>query len=807
MPSKAKSQATAKLARQAQTGLIQSVKLGDVFKAVPKPKYILGTTYTLSLAFFESIVFPCLERSALKSCLIVSDSFGYGRALEEAPALQGAGQDYMVASAPLPGCFHAKVWIVIGDTKSVILVGSGNLTQAGFMTNAEYFDAVHIPHDSPVPAQFVESVRSFVGNLAKMWQGQMSAALWIETIEEIDDALGALPVSEESLVGWPRFLHSFEGPIVDQLPAARPGSDIFVAAPFFGASVAGLNRLANRFPNCAVRLFPAVHSDGGIDLPIAELENLSFVAATTRLSVPTKQNAFPHLKLYGAANGASDGWLFCTSANCTVAGLEGPNVEAGLLRSLPSSTVGSYFTAADSKVPKKQLEITYESAADNILAVSAVDNGGGPTITVADRSRLHLPISDVTLRVTAGSDFSTATMPVLVGEQHGSVNLSWKAFAGWERPRKRAIRLEVSGTNPRGKCVRGACFVENQLLLRSDPIHRSAWRGALALLESEGAPELADVSAVFTLARSVFDGAFMTGSLKESGRSESEKHKPEESSAIAIWPPKPDAHDLHKRIGKTAAGQLQWFQHIMRTLLRSEERAETRSRVEDESDSDERNPNVADDARRLKEQERSATLAEQIWMRAKGHAEDLLSKLQELVPMPNNAPNIWPAAIFTFLATMAVLRTAIRISPKVEWETSGSELLDDFLRVMFTQRRQAENFCAPTSYPQSYKREKFPALADDLRQRFLQQLPPDLANVMLALLADKKMRTAEGLFPLMWSERVNQISSGTFASDEASRAECRLVWKRFVRRVGADDTTDEFDRALDELYAFAGGHL
>jgi hypothetical protein len=156
---------------------------------------------------------------------------------------------------------------------------------------------------------------------------------------------------------------------------------------------------------------------------------------------------------------------------------------------------------------------------------------------------------------------------------------------------------------------------------------------------------------------------------------------------------------------------------------------------------------------------------------------------------------------------MAVLRTAIRISPKVEWETSGSELLDDFLRVMFTQRRQTENFCAPTSYPQSYKREKFPALADDLRQRFLQQLSPDLANVMLALLADKKMRTEKGLYPLMWSERVKQIFGATFANNEASRAECRLIWKRFVRRVGADDTTYEFDRALDELCALAGRHL
>ena len=807
MASQSKSKAVAKLARQAHTGLIQSVKLGDVLKAVVKPKHILGTTYTLSLAFFESIVFPCLDRAALKSCLIIADSFGYSRALEEAPALQGAGQDYMIARAPALGCFHAKVWIIVGDSETVILVGSGNLTQAGFMTNAEYFDAVHIPHESPVPAAFLESVRSFVRNLANMWQGERSASMWVETLEEVDDALRVLPASVESSNGWPRFVHSFDGPVIDQLPTPRPGSEIFVAAPFFGGSVAGLNRLAKRFPDCALRVFPAVHADGGVDLPMREVQKSRFIAASARLSVPEKQNAFPHLKLYGAANGTRDGWLFCTSANCTLAALEGPNVEAGLVRQLPSSTIDSYFAVADSELPQKQLESQFESVAENILALSAVDHGGGPTITVGQKCRHKLPLSSVTLRVAAGSDFSLATMPLLFETEHGSANLSWKQFAGWERPRKRAIRLEITGTTANGKALRGSCFVENQLLLRSDPIHRSAWRGALALLESEGAPELADVSAVFALARGVFDGAFITGALTESVSAKSEKRKEVDSSAIAIWPPKPDVRDLHKRIGKTAAGQLQWFQHIMRTLLSSDERAETRSRMEDESDSDEQNPHFADDTRRVKEQERAATLAEQIWIRGKGHAEDLVLKLQELVPVPNNAPNVWPAAIFTFLATMAVLRTAIRISPKVEWEANGSELLDDFLRVMFTQRRQPENFCAPTSYPQSYKGEKFPALADDLRQRFGQALPRDLANVMLALLADKKMRTAKGLYPLMWPERVKQIVGGTYACDEASRTECRLVWKRFIRRVGSDETIDEFDRALEELCAYTGGQL
>ena len=56
---------------------IQSIPLSDVLTLVPKPKYVLGTTYTLSLAFFESVVFPEFHRSRFKSCLIICDSLGY----------------------------------------------------------------------------------------------------------------------------------------------------------------------------------------------------------------------------------------------------------------------------------------------------------------------------------------------------------------------------------------------------------------------------------------------------------------------------------------------------------------------------------------------------------------------------------------------------------------------------------------------------------------------------------------------------------------------------------------------------------
>jgi hypothetical protein len=61
--------------------VIESIKLREVLERVSKPHYVLGTTFTLSLAFFESAIFPEFNRERLKSCLIICDSLGYHNAL------------------------------------------------------------------------------------------------------------------------------------------------------------------------------------------------------------------------------------------------------------------------------------------------------------------------------------------------------------------------------------------------------------------------------------------------------------------------------------------------------------------------------------------------------------------------------------------------------------------------------------------------------------------------------------------------------------------------------------------------------
>ena len=306
--------------------VIESIKLSDVLRLVPKPKYVLGTTYTLSLAFFESVVFPFIDRSKLKSCLILCDAVGYQRALTEAAALQGAAQDYIVVPAPVSGSFHPKVWLIVGEGEAALLVGSGNLTQAGFMTNAELFDLIHLTAREAPPAELLASIRSFIKGLAAMWPPEDAEhLLCVETLLQIEQALSEFHPATSPDATAPRFLHSLQGPLIQQMPPAPGARDLYVAAPFFGNSLQGLNLLTARYSAATLNLFPAVHQGTATNIPLPQVRKTHKGAHISALAVPTKKGAFAHLKLYGIATGEDTAWLCCTSANCTEAAWQGPS--------------------------------------------------------------------------------------------------------------------------------------------------------------------------------------------------------------------------------------------------------------------------------------------------------------------------------------------------------------------------------------------------------------------------------------------------------------------------------------------------
>jgi hypothetical protein len=500
--------------------------------------------------------------------------------------------------------------------------------------------------------------------------------------------------------------------------------------------------------------------------------------------------------LYALEHRADPPWLLCTSANCTRGALDGSNIEAGILQRATSTAIREYFKSSEKPLPTKRFERANDVQQNERLHFTSVDHGHSLVLTAAELSAKYLPLSNAVVAVKTGNAAATIARRVLFGSDR-SATMSWSDFSGWSKPRNRAIRVDIRGRSAAGHEILGSSLVENRLLLTSDPIHRSAWRGALALLDAEAVPELADIAAIFSLARGVFDTSLLTDSSRKLAPTAGEASHVQ--PGIAVWPPQPDLHELHRTASKTATGQLRWFQEIMRALLATPKH-ERQSATAGDSGADDESADE-DEQQREERQQRAVTMAQRLWEHATRDYNVLCNKLQGLEPTAENAPKVWPVAVFTFLATMAVLQASIRISSDVDWTSRIDELNDDFLRLMFAPRKQPEDYCCPKGA--RYCREEFPPLADDLAVTFSERPHPELAAVLFVMIADQKIRSTPGMFTIMWQQRVRQIWSTGFRCDSDTKEVCRRIWRRFL--LGHSQTRDPaaFDKAVDELCAVA----
>jgi hypothetical protein len=321
----------------------------------------------------------------------------------------------------------------------------------------------------------------------------------------------------------------------------------------------------------------------------------------------------------------------------------------------------------------------------------------------------------------------------------------------------------------------------------------------LALLDTEGAPQWADIGALFTLAHGLFDGSLIkpqaTGEMIDAERPKGLEEATQ--PVVAVWPPQPDCRELRKKIGKAAAVQLQWFQQILQTLLQNETPPEHAQYVADMADfGDEEGQEEQPDteARRADEEGRASRVAEKIWNHAQPDYERLRNRLMELYLTPDKAPNIWPAAIIAFLTTMAVFRKAGRMAPDFDFGTTAEVLCDDFVRVMLNPRKQRDDFCCPKGFRYS---NPFPPIADDLRNAFNIELDSQLATVMLALIVDQKMRSPEGLYPLLWPRYMRQVCNEAFMVDANAREACRRVWRLYVCDETGKVSDADFEKTFD----------
>jgi hypothetical protein len=100
------------------------------------PKALL-LTFSVD-GFFEEVILQDLARGRSSDILVMADHDEVARSLEfGADHLSHLGKRYLLNSVPHAGAFHPKMILRLGPSEGRVLVGTGNLTSAGWCRNME----------------------------------------------------------------------------------------------------------------------------------------------------------------------------------------------------------------------------------------------------------------------------------------------------------------------------------------------------------------------------------------------------------------------------------------------------------------------------------------------------------------------------------------------------------------------------------------------------------------------------------------------------------------------------------------------
>lgn len=122
-------------------------------------------TWSFDAVFFERVVLPELETGGTHVPLIIADTRQVNSAIDRWHGqVQRLGRHYVLETASTAGSFHAKLILRIGQGGSVVWLGTGNVSAAGFGGNRELGTVWKVGPGEADPGAWVPELLNDVGS-------------------------------------------------------------------------------------------------------------------------------------------------------------------------------------------------------------------------------------------------------------------------------------------------------------------------------------------------------------------------------------------------------------------------------------------------------------------------------------------------------------------------------------------------------------------------------------------------------------------------------------------------------------------
>jgi hypothetical protein len=204
-------------------------------------------TYNAYFPFYEQVVLPQLRNCGSRQNMLLMDARMCGALLiEESTRPRFAGREYCLLPIRAGGAFHPKLVLLIGKDKGLLLVGSHNLTLAGFSHNRELTNRSELnePDDETSRRPFQDAWAFLTA-----WTAQLPQPLpkFLADLESLAPWLtGPMAPDIES-----RFLGVLpgSGPLWERVKPRIPRKieRIIVTGPFFDGDLAFLKMLQQEY--------------------------------------------------------------------------------------------------------------------------------------------------------------------------------------------------------------------------------------------------------------------------------------------------------------------------------------------------------------------------------------------------------------------------------------------------------------------------------------------------------------------------------------------------------------------------------
>lgn len=330
-------------------------------------------TYGADLTFFETRLLSQLAQIPLR--IILADNKRLASNLDEASRTgqrhRLANKAYVAAPIRHPWAAHAKLILLLGPSKGLMIVGSGNLGYEGYAAPGELWHVFTYSEERPEHLKEFAAARNYIDDLiargglvdppvAELLQTAWGQATWVA------------PSPAESTA----IITNLKRPILDQLREAisEPVDELIAHAPFHDADCAALHELIKLFTPKRVRLLLTEATSADPEAIVRVLQDAR-KAIVEQVQVKAEKAAYVHAKWVHLIHSESEA-LLTGSANLSRSALlraaDRGNIEIGVISDGRRGAFDHLYSHLQSTPVKdvSLLGISYQGESDGDLEPS-----------------------------------------------------------------------------------------------------------------------------------------------------------------------------------------------------------------------------------------------------------------------------------------------------------------------------------------------------------------------------------------------------------------------------------------------------